>query len=487
MATKAGSAGISTTGWVAAGAIAVAVFAAGLYFAGVFTPQPDAPVDAGDANATETASPPVQPEPETDAENAVATTESQDTAVVTDATPDTESEPQAGDTQDAIALVAPAFDVVRVDPDGTTVIAGTGPAGSLVTIFMDGNEHDAIAVDSQGKFVSLLFIEPSDVARLLTLEAQSGEHRVESEDQIILAPNPSTKEKPVVVAEADTKPKTTPEVTSEPVAGSQPVAEPAPVAQAAPDAEPSTTADDAPVTETASTADNAPVAEPSTTADNAPETDSGPTAEPAPVAQPEEPATPAPVTVLRADAEGVELLQPSTDADPDDNIKLVLDTIGYSDAGDVLLSGRAAANSVIRVYLDNKVIVDFDATADGRWRGKMERIVPGLYTLRLDAVDADGKVTSRLETPFVRENPEDLKPLKDTAAAQTSDASDTTPAKPTPPIRVVTVQTGDTLWAISRERYGDGVLYVKVFEANRQHIRDPDLIYPGQVFAIPDE
>ena len=55
-----------------------------------------------------------------------------------------------------------------------------------------------------------------------------------------------------------------------------------------------------------------------------------------------------------------------------------------------------------------------------------------------------------------------------------------------PVIRSVTVQKGDTLWAISRERYGDGILYVKVFEANRDAIRDPDLIYPGQVFTIPE-
>ncbi|MBD3765996.1 MAG: LysM peptidoglycan-binding domain-containing protein, partial [Rhodobacterales bacterium] len=49
----------------------------------------------------------------------------------------------------------------------------------------------------------------------------------------------------------------------------------------------------------------------------------------------------------------------------------------------------------------------------------------------------------------------------------------------------VTVQPGNTLWGISRERYGQGVLYVRVYEANRSQIRDPDLIYPGQVFTVP--
>lgn len=49
----------------------------------------------------------------------------------------------------------------------------------------------------------------------------------------------------------------------------------------------------------------------------------------------------------------------------------------------------------------------------------------------------------------------------------------------------VTVQPGFTLWAIAKGQYGDGLLYVQVFEANRESIRDPDLIYPGQVFTLP--
>ena len=54
------------------------------------------------------------------------------------------------------------------------------------------------------------------------------------------------------------------------------------------------------------------------------------------------------------------------------------------------------------------------------------------------------------------------------------------------PATAITVQSGATLWAIARDRYGEGLLYVRVFEANRDTIRDPDLIYPGQVFALPE-
>ena len=48
------------------------------------------------------------------------------------------------------------------------------------------------------------------------------------------------------------------------------------------------------------------------------------------------------------------------------------------------------------------------------------------------------------------------------------------------------MQPGFSLWRIARENYGDGFLYVKVFEANKDQIRDPDLIYPGQIFTLPD-
>jgi len=86
-----------------------------------------------------------------------------------------------------------------------------------------------------------------------------------------------------------------------------------------------------------------------------------------------------------------------------------------------------------------------------------------------------GTVTSRLETPFKREAREDL------AENAAQNASDNTAL-----VRAVTVQEGDTLWAISQERYGNGVLYVRVFEANQKDIRDPDLIYPGQIFTLPE-
>ena len=48
-----------------------------------------------------------------------------------------------------------------------------------------------------------------------------------------------------------------------------------------------------------------------------------------------------------------------------------------------------------------------------------------------------------------------------------------------------TIEKGDTLWAIAKKHLGDGNKYHDIFAANREVIKDPDLIYPGQKIRIP--
>lgn len=49
----------------------------------------------------------------------------------------------------------------------------------------------------------------------------------------------------------------------------------------------------------------------------------------------------------------------------------------------------------------------------------------------------------------------------------------------------VIIRRGDNLWTIARRVYGQGIRYTQIFDANTGQIRDPDLIYPGQVFDLP--
>jgi nucleoid-associated protein YgaU len=51
--------------------------------------------------------------------------------------------------------------------------------------------------------------------------------------------------------------------------------------------------------------------------------------------------------------------------------------------------------------------------------------------------------------------------------------------------RTYTVKSGDTLSRIAKEHFGDANAYMKIFEANRDQLSDPDKIKPGQVLKIP--
>lgn len=183
--------------------------------------------------------------------------------------------------------------------------------------------------------------------------------------------------------------------------------------------------------------------------------------------------------VLLSTREGVRLLQPAGGTAPETMARVSIDTISYSDSGDVQIAGRGAGEGFVRVYLDNAPITTSRIAADGNWRSTLPEVDAGIYTLRVDQIDAEGEVSARVETPFKREAPERLA----AAMAQSDGAGDEAGKAP---VRRVVVQRGNTLWGIARRNYGEGILYVRVFEANRDKIRDPDLIYPGQVFTVPE-
>ncbi len=332
--------------------------------------------------------------------------------------------PQESIAPDQATTSPPRIDVVRVEPSGATVVAGRAAPGSDVTLRLDGAEIDAAAADASGGFVAMLSLPRSDVPRVLSLEMALADGSVlPGEETVIIAP----------VAGPETQPATATETA---VA----VAEP----EAAPDASEQVAALD-------DTAAETPVVETGTQEASAPDPDAS-----------------AP-TVLLADDDGVRVLQPSGDA-PDAQEQIVIDTITYDLGGDVVLAGRGRAESGLQVYLDNQPVRLSEIGADGQWQADLPDVDPGTYTLRIDEVGAGGEVVSRVETPFLREEPEVIAAL---------------PA-PDDGISVVTVQPGFTLWGIAREEWGEGIRYVQVFEANRDQIRDPDLIFPGQVFTIPE-
>jgi nucleoid-associated protein YgaU len=72
----------------------------------------------------------------------------------------------------------------------------------------------------------------------------------------------------------------------------------------------------------------------------------------------------------------------------------------------------------------------------------------------------------------------------------TSGGSSTAPAAPQPagPIdfqKTYVVVEGDSLSKIARREYGDASKWRRIYEANKDLINDPDLIYPGQELKVP--
>ena len=177
----------------------------------------------------------------------------------------------------------------------------------------------------------------------------------------------------------------------------------------------------------------------------------------------------APAIVL-AGNDGLRVVQ-TADAEAAAPTDTQLDVISYDAEGAVTLAGRGPVASALRVTLDDQVIERGGTDASGQWSLDLSDVAPGTYALRIEHLDAAGQVIGALETPFLREDPARIRD---------------NPMLADPGSSVITVQRGFTLWGIARANFGSGILYVQIFQENRDAIRDPDLIYPGQIFALPD-
>ncbi|MDP6832721.1 MAG: LysM peptidoglycan-binding domain-containing protein [Alphaproteobacteria bacterium] len=162
-----------------------------------------------------------------------------------------------------------------------------------------------------------------------------------------------------------------------------------------------------------------------------------------------------------------QLLQKPEPKDGSSGNKLSVDTVEYDDKGNVVVSGSAPKGAKVRTYVDNKPVGIAKADQDKAWRLKPKvEVAPGSHTLRVDQVDEGGRVVRRIELPFVR-----------VAAAEVL-------ATTTARYRVI-VQPGNSLWRIARRVYGSGNRYTVIYQANDGQIRNPDMIFPGQVFNLP--
>jgi hypothetical protein len=169
-------------------------------------------------------------------------------------------------------------------------------------------------------------------------------------------------------------------------------------------------------------------------------------------------------TVLHRTPDAVKIIQPSGPAIPSN---VSLDMVSYAESGAVQLAGRGQPGNVARIYTDGRLAGEATIADGGNWALEINDIAEGRYVLRVDEVSPEGEVLSRTESPFQRQFPAADMPETFSQGAK------------------IIVQPGNTLWLMAAEAYGDGDAYSQIFSANKDAIRDPNLIYPGQIFSIP--
>lgn len=290
---------------------------------------------------------------------------------------------QSGQTQTAATTanpaptaVMPSFDVVRVNPNGDTVVAGRAAPGSEVTLLDNGNVIGTATADGKGEWVLLPDSAMAPGQHSLTLRAQSGDAAAQESDHAVIILQP------------------------------------------------------APAKDIAGRPTQAPAG---ALAIEVPKSGTGPT------------------RVLN---------MPGGKAKGD---ALSLATVDYDQSGRAILAGTGKPKSILNLYLDNGVLGQITVDDNGNWSYlPSSPISPGLHHLRIDQVDPAGKVVSRVELPFEQ---------APTALAASNGK--------------VVIQPGNSLWRLARESYGSGLRYTVIYEANKDQIRNPDLIYPGQVFVMP--
>ena len=395
----------------------------------------------------------------------------------------------------AAGPIVPTFDVVRVEGNGSIVIAGNAAPNSKVEILNGSTVLGSTVAGPDGAFVIVLDdpLKPGDYT--IALRSTVGTVVTASVQTAVVSVPKDAAGQVLAMVEEPGKPA---ELLTVPAPETKPAA-PATGDQAAATAAPAP----APAAEAPATAAPAPAA-------------------PAPaVAE----ATPAPAAPATPPAAAV--------AEP----KIVVEAVEI-DGNKIFVAGLADPGRKVRAYANDILLGDALTSPDGHFLVEATRDIPvGSYTIHVDGLDADGvKVVARAAVPFEREPgeavaavaPAGTKPaapanaeapaapaepaLAPAVAAAPAETAPATPAAPaseapavvaaaTPPGDVpevvapklehangaVIIRRNDTLWRISRRVYGHGVRYSTIYLANQDQIRDPDRIWPGQVFKVPEK
>lgn len=433
--------------------------------------------------------------------------------------------------------VVPIFDLVRVEPTGDAVIAGRSAPNSKVEILsgkdvvaagkandtgswaivladpLKPGPHDlsvrvtgldgkvatseqsvAVSVPEGGNGDVLVVLNqpgsPSTVLQVPGIEeaqAKLADAGVDPTQAVENMP-PVTADVPKALAGAPAavEPPTSASATAMAIAGNATMpattAEPAPAAMASESA-PATVAIPAPPADmqaaaaaTPALTPASPQGEPASATGNAAVPTAQVPAEPAPSQV--SPATPAaePSAAPKVESQPVAATAPV----------VTIDAVELENGKRFYAAGSAANGAVIRLYVDDKATGDVKAEK-GRWLYQGEvHLAPGKHLIRIDQIGENGAVLARAEVPFqIADDGMTAPTLASGVGSAQAGAGSAGEAKSAEATTLI-IRQGDNLWMIAKRLYGNGFRYSTIYQANTDQIRNPDLIYPGQVFVIPE-
>lgn len=232
-------------------------------------------------------------------------------------------------------------------------------------------------------------------------------------------------------------------------------------------------------------------------------------------------------------SDGSGLSQPASPGKAAAGVPVAIQAVEAGQGGQFTAAGVAHPGSQCRVYLNGAYLADVTAGKDGRWSVEIKKgMKPGRYSVRADELEpGSGKVMHRAEVPFdypatlatgapaksllarkdggapagatlegsagagqaAGAQPDGATPAQQLASAaghagsapQAAPASAADAAAVIPDLHSTTVLSGDSLWRISRKMLGHGIKYTEIYASNAKQIKNPALIYPGQIFVVP--
>ncbi|WP_321504731.1 LysM peptidoglycan-binding domain-containing protein [Breoghania sp.] len=414
------------------------------------------------------------------------------------------SSQQPSETAPAVSTppaMAPTFDVVRVEPTGDAVVAGLAEPNATVALVANGKVIGKTRTNASGEWAIVLDkpLAPGDYDVAIHVEQANGVQIESSQRVAVSIPSEKTGGDVLVVMNAEGEAST---ILQRPAGLAAPAA-PTVVASSETAREASTPGqeDGASATDPATGAvqvetDAAKSGATGAARENVPGNTSvaGSSAKPADSAAPAVSGATGETTSVagletNAGPSGVSTPVATASAEPEpaktaSAAQVTVDAV-ESEKGKLFVAGTSKADTRLRVYLGADYLGETRTNQNGRWLLETEHPVdPGQHDVRADMIkDDSGAVVARAQVTFDRQP--DAVILTQVVASGEAGKGTGASASASARLPNVIIRKGDNLWTISRRLYGKGMRYTTIYQANQGQIRNPDLIYPGQVFLTP--